>query len=48
VLAAQSYRERKKAKTTHAPQDRNGYGSYRYAQQHHTYDQDKDYFVKHG
>jgi hypothetical protein len=48
LLTAQSHRERKKAKAAHAPQDRNGHGSHCYAQQHHTHDQTKDYFVKHG
>jgi hypothetical protein len=48
LLAAQSHRERKKSKAAHSPQDRDRYGSHRYAHQHDTYDQNENYSVKHG
>lgn len=48
LLAAQSYRECKKAKAPHPPQDWDGYGSHCHTKQHHTDDEYKNSFVKHG
>ena len=48
LLVAQSHRERKKAKAAHPPQDRDRYGSHCYTKQHHTDDEYKNNFVKHG
>jgi hypothetical protein len=47
LLAAKSYKESGEKQAAHAPQDWDGYGDHRRAQQDHTHNECKDNFVKH-